>query len=254
MALAIPVSAPSAVRALIEYQALVNALILVFNLLPAFPLDGGRVLRSVLWRRSGDLARATETAATVGRGFGYVMIALGGLELLGGFPAGAWLAIVGVFVVMAAGAQAAGAQVQAAFAGIPAREVMTSPAVGIPATVALSRAGEDYFMHYRYTSFPVLDGEGRALGLVSGPQLEALAHGGAGTGRRSMGELADRDPGLIVNEGEDVARLLERPAFARVGRAVVVDQVRRPVGVISVTDVQRTLRARRVAESAGSPR
>ena len=78
--LALPSSTPAMIRALIEYQVLINGLILVFNLLPAFPLDGGRVLRSLLWRRSGDIGRSTETAAGVGRGFGYVMIVLGGLE------------------------------------------------------------------------------------------------------------------------------------------------------------------------------
>ena len=73
---------PAAIRALVEYQVLVNSLILVFNLLPAFPLDGGRVLRSLLWRRSGRSGDATQTAASVGRGFGYLMIVLGALEFI----------------------------------------------------------------------------------------------------------------------------------------------------------------------------
>jgi len=109
-ALLLPASTPAVVRALIVYQALVNGLILIFNLLPAFPLDGGRVLRSLLWQRSGDVGRSTETAASVGRGFGYLMIFLGALEVVGGAPEGLWLALVGFFLVMAAGAQSVGAQ------------------------------------------------------------------------------------------------------------------------------------------------
>ena len=246
IALLLPSSTPAAVRVLVEYQALVNGLILVFNLLPAFPLDGGRVLRSLLWRRSGEIGRSTETAASVGRGFGYVMIALGGLELLSGAPEGLWLALIGFFIVMAAGAQAMGAQVQAALSGIHASELMSTPVVSIPERTSAAQASAEWFVPYRYTSFPVVDEQGRAIGLVSVTQMQALArHLRA---EQLVGEIADRDPGLLVAGDEDVSRLLERPAFARVGRAVVVDEPGRPVGLISITDVQRTLRAAQLAD------
>ena len=144
-ALLLPSSTPAAVRALVEYQALINCLLLVFNLMPAFPLDGGRVLRSLLWRRSGNMVRSTETAASVGRGFGYLLIFLGGLEFLNGAPEGLWLAVIGFFVVTAAGAQAMGAQVQAALSGVHARELMSTPAVSIPAEASAERAAQDFF-------------------------------------------------------------------------------------------------------------
>ena len=250
VALLLPSHTPAVIRALVEYQALVNALILVFNLLPAFPLDGGRVLRSLLWRRTGDIGRATETAASVGRGFGYLMIFLGGLEFVGGVPQGLWLALIGFFVVMAASAQAVGAQVQAAFSGVCARELMSAPVVSIPQRTTAAQAGEDYFLPYRYTSFPVVDERGRAVGLVSVKQIEALAPGQRAEHR--VAEIADRDPGLMVGGEEDVARVLERPAFARVGRAVVVDEAGGPLGLISITDVQRALRAARLANRSAS--
>ncbi len=107
LALLLPSSTPAVVRALIDYQALVNCLLLGFNLMPAFPLDGGRVLRSLLWRRSGDIGRSTATAASVGRGFGYLLIGLGGLEFLSGVPEGLWLALIGFFIVSAASAEQA---------------------------------------------------------------------------------------------------------------------------------------------------
>jgi Zn-dependent protease/predicted transcriptional regulator len=248
-ALALPSSTPPVVRALVEYQTLINALILVFNLLPAFPLDGGRVLRALLWRRSGDIERSTETAASVGRAFGYLMILLGGLEFFGGAPAGLWLSLIGFFVVMGAGAQAAGAQVQAVFSGVPARDLMSTPVVSIPPLTAAADAGADYFLPYRFTAFPVLDDHGRAIGLVSVSQVEALSR--ADRAAHSIAEVADRDPGLVVPEEEDVARVLQRPAFARVGRAVVVDQAGMPVGLISITDVKRALRASRLVERRG---
>ncbi len=246
--LLLPASTPPAVRALVEYQAFVNAAILVLNLLPAFPLDGGRVLRSLLWRRSGRIGPATETAASIGRGFGYVMIGLGGLELLGGAPAGLWLILIGFFIVMAAGQQAMGAQVQAALSGVHAADLMSSPVVSIPERISATQASTEWFLAHRYTSFPVVDDDGAAIGIVSLAQVERLTRQQRATSW--VGEIADRDPGLLVLGDEDVARLLERPAFARVGRAVVVDPLGRPVGLVSITDVQRALRASRLTEDS----
>ncbi len=118
-ALLLPASTPAAVRALVEYQALVNCVLLVFNLMPAFPLDGGRVLRSLLWRRSGVSRRSTETAASVGRGFGYLLIVprRASSSSAARRKACGWR-VIGLFVVTAAGAQATGAQVQAVLSGV----------------------------------------------------------------------------------------------------------------------------------------
>ena len=244
-AVLLPPSTPPVLSALVEYQAIVNATILVFNLLPAFPLDGGRVLRSLLWRRSGEIGPSTQRAASVGRGFGYVMIALGGLEFLGGAPDGLVLALIGFFIVMAAGQQAMGAEVQAALSGVRARELMSTPVIAIPDTCTVAQASREYFMPYRYTAFPVVDAAGRAIGLVSVAQLESRTL--RGHLEQTLAELAERDPELFLGEDEDVAQLLERPAFARVGRAVVLDEQGAPVGLVSITDVQRALRAARLA-------
>ena len=96
----------------------------------------------------------------------------------------------------------------------------------------------------------MVDERGRALGLVSLAQIEALTS--EQRDRRLVGELAERDPALMVAEADDVASLLEREAFQRVGRAVVVDAVGRPMGLLSITDVQRALRASRLAEATGA--
>ncbi|MGO8905929.1 MAG: site-2 protease family protein [Solirubrobacteraceae bacterium] len=245
----LPASAPKVVRALVEYQVLANGLILIFNLLPAFPLDGGRVLRSLLWRRSGDIRSSTETAASIGRGFGYLMIFLGALEFLNGGPAGLWFALIGFFIVMAAGAQAMGAQVQAALSGVHAADLMSAPVVSIPERTFAAQAGTDYFLPYRYTSFPVVDEQGRTVGLLGVDQIERLPRGELAA--RRVADIADRDPELMVSGEEDVARLIERPAFARTGRAVVVDGSGRPLGLVSITDVQRALRAARLTDRAG---
>lgn len=253
ISLALPESTSSVVRALVDYQLLVNVLILGFNLLPAFPLDGGRVLRSLLWRRSHDLKSSTATAASVGRGFGYVLIGLGLLEMFTGSPGGLWLAVVGLFIVAAAGAQAVSAQVQTTFSGVQARELMSAPVVSIPSDVSVQRAAEDYFLPYRFTAFPVVDASGRFGGVIALDRIDAIV--ASERSLRLVADVADRDTELAIGEEEDVATLLSRPAFARVGRAVVVDDSGSPVGLLSITDIQRTMRAARLSKRPlGSPR
>jgi len=243
LALALPVSAPAAVRAVIRYQAEINLLILGFNLIPAFPLDGGRVARALLWRRSGDLAAATNTAAALGRAFGYLLIGFGVLLAFGGAPGGLWFAVIGVFLVMAATAERVQEQVLTTFTGVCAEELMSHPAISIPAEVTLAEA-QGYFARYRYTAFPVTDRAGRAVGMLSIDHLERTPP------TRWVATLAadraDKDPALLIGQREDVGHLLQQPAFARVGRAAVVDEEGRPVGVVSLTDIQRTLRAARL--------
>ena len=117
-ALALPTSTPAAVRA--GYQAEINLLILGFNLVPAFPLDGGRVARALLWRRSGDVGAATNTAAGLGRGFGYFLIAFGVLLTFNGAPGGLWLALIGAFLVVAANAERLQEQLVTTFTGVHA--------------------------------------------------------------------------------------------------------------------------------------
>jgi Zn-dependent protease len=234
-----PASSPDALRAVIEYQAFINAAILVFNLLPAFPLDGGRVARALIWRRGGDLSRATATAASIGRGFGYGMVALGVFGMAAGAVSGIWLAVVGFFVVIAAKAEEGGLRLRTAFAGREAARFMSFPAVTVPAGMSVADAVEQFFVKYRYTAFPVVDA-GKPIGLINVEAVEGVApENRAGT---SVGQVAISDPALVVSQHDDVAELIERPAFQRLGRLIVSTESG-GVGVLSVTDVNRALRA-----------
>jgi Zn-dependent protease len=246
ISLALPASAPSAVSAVVDYQLLVNAVILGFNLLPAFPLDGGRVARALIWRHTGDLPRATSMAARLGRGLGYGMIGLGVLAALAGGYGGIWLALIGFFVIVAAKAEEGGLRVRVAFSGREARNLMTFPAVGVPAGITVGEAVRDYFVPRRFSAFPVLDGE-RLVGIIDRATVERLS-----TDRReavTVGQVCIDDPSLVVAESQDVAELLERPAFQRVGRAVVTAADGR-LGILSITDVNQVLAA---LELAGGP-
>lgn len=248
IALALPASGPRALRAVIEYQAFVNAAILVFNLLPAFPLDGGRVARALLWRWSGDLRRATTGAAAIGRGLGYGMIALGVFATAAGAVGGLWLALVGFFVVVAARAEEGGLRVRSAFEGREAGRLMSYPAVTVPASATLEEAVDGFFLRHRYSAFPVLDGD-RLVGLLDMAAVQRVPPERRGV--TTVGEVALYDPGLLVDERQDVAELLERPVFQRVGRAIVLGE-RGGVGILSITDVNRALRAFDLKGPAGA--
>ncbi len=245
-AVALSGSPRSALRAVVDYQLEINLLILAFNLLPAFPLDGGRVARALLWRRSGDIRRATDTAAAVGRGFGYLLMALALLLWLNGYLGGLWLAVIGFFLITAASAERLQEQIVALFSGVPVTELMTHPVVSVPVGVTLSEA-QQQFTRFRYTAFPVVDLEEHVLGLLTIDQLESTPR--SERYATLVGTRTDRDPGLRVGEREDVEHLLESPAFQRVGRAAVVDRTGRPVGIVSVTDLQRAIRAAQLGAS-----
>jgi len=244
--LVLPSSAPAWLRALIVYQAEVNVLILSFNLIPAFPLDGGRVARALLWRRSGDIAAATDTAARLGRAFGYLLIGMGIILAFNGAPGGLWFAVIGAFLVIAAGAERLQEQVVTMFTGVSAGKLMSQPPVSIPSHATLKEAA-DYFARYRFTAFPVTDRAGRTLGMLRIDQLERVP--ARRRGQSAVAEVMNRSPALLIGERTDVGHLLEQPDFAQFGRGVVVDETGRPVGVLSLTDIQRAIRASRLGGS-----
>jgi Zn-dependent protease len=229
-AVALPASTPQAVTAVVSYQLFVNVAILAFNLLPAFPLDGGRVARALIWRHTDDLLRATMLAASIGRGFGYAMVGLGVFAALAG-------------VIVAARAEADGLRVRVALGGRQARNLVSVPAIWIPAEISVAAAVRDYFVPRRFSAFPVLE-DGRPIGLIDRPAVERVPT--SRRGATSVAEARIDEPSLIVDEATDMVELLERPAFQRVGRAVVTTEDGR-LGIVSITDVKQVLRALELA-------
>lgn len=244
----LPSSAPDELEAVVDYQLFVNVAILVLNMLPAFPLDGGRVLRALLWKRSGDLERATARAASVGLVFAYLFVAFGLTSAVFGAPAGLWFAIIGFFVGLAGRLERNQLEVRAVFSGHPVRELMSYPAVTIPAGTSVEEAIRSYFVPHRFRSFPVLDGT-ELVGLATIEAVERLPAGARAA--TAIDEVADSDPDLLVDERLDLAELLRRPAFQRCGHAVV-RSARGELGVVSSSEVERALRAARLAGANGA--
>jgi Zn-dependent protease/FixJ family two-component response regulator len=246
----VPYGHASVLHALVEYAFLVNASLLAFNILPAFPLDGGRALRAALWRRGASYDRATEVAAEAGRGLGYLLLLLGGVGLALGTSAGLWSLAVGVFLIVSARAEAEHARLHGASAQLQVAAMMSRSVVTIPDALSVQQAADSFFLPYHYSAFPVTGADATLLGIVTLAAAEAVPE--AHRTQTYVAEITNRDPALIVDENFDVGDLLDAPSFAQVGRAVVIDRRGSPIGLISLADVRHCIRALRFASPAAA--
>ena len=217
----LPSGAPDAVRAFAAYQVQVgNVAIAVFNLLPALPLDGGRVARALIWHRTGDLRTATVITAYGGRGLGYAMIGLGTLAVFAGYLAGLFAALVGMFLVAAATAEKHQVEVAEALGESTVEDLMSATVMAAPAELPLADARVFTRAH---VAVPVVDDQGRAIGLLTADRAATARPG-------TIGDAALRDPELLVTAETPAAALLDArriPAHRPGGR----DRRRRaPIG------------------------
>ena len=230
---------PEAVDGVVTYLGYINLVLLVFNLLPALPLDGGRVLRSILWYLKGDFAWATRIASVVAQGFAYLFIAFGLLEVffLSSF-AGVWLAFLGWFLLQAARAEARYLAVRQALGGLRVRDLMVSDPVVVSAELSLGQFMHDVAWRHRYTTYPVLE-DGRAVGLLPFRSVANVPRGDwdRRTVRESMLPL-DQVPRL--DPAHELADALAALAGSDVRRGLVLEDGRL-VGLLSLTDVARAL-------------
>jgi Zn-dependent protease len=160
--------------AVMAYLAMLNGIVVLFNLIPAFPLDGGRILRAALWRFWGDLPRATRAAAGAGRLFAYFLIVGGIFGLLSGRTGGAlWQLLIGLFLLQAAQSSSAQVWLKEALSGLRVRDLMVAEPVAVPAHIPVSDAIRDYFLRYGYGGFPV-ERAGQVVGLLELAQVKAV--------------------------------------------------------------------------------
>ncbi len=163
---------PVALTGVLKYLGFINLLLGGFNLIPAFPMDGGRALRAALWYWRGDLKAATRIAAGAGNAFGLVLMGLGLLSFIGGnLVGGVWWFIIGLFVRGAAKSSYQHLLTRKIFEGEPVRRFMTHETVAVPQDLPLSRFVEDYVYEYHYDLFPVVT-DGRLVGCITARQLK----------------------------------------------------------------------------------
>jgi Zn-dependent protease len=223
------------------YLAATNAMLAVFNLIPAAPLDGGRVLRAALWRRRGNRQAAAISAARAGRFVGFAMIALGVLQVVTGRGlSGIWLALIGWFVVSAATSEEQHARMGGRLAGISVGQVMTAAPTVVDGNLTVDRFVAHVAMTHRFSTYPLIDPYGRLSGLVTLNRVRGVPPELRATTRLQDIACAPAEV-PVAHPEEPLVELLERMQDCTDGRAVVVDDTGRVVGIVSPTDVARAL-------------
>lgn len=153
--------------AVVNYLALINLILGIFNLLPAFPLDGGRILRSSLWWFNGDLRKSTRIASTLGVFLGAALMVLGVINIVtGAFVAGMWQLLIGFFIQSAAGASRSQAELREGLKNVRVRDVMKRDVITVPPDLSVAALVDDYFYRHYHKLFPVIDARGTLLGCV----------------------------------------------------------------------------------------
>jgi Zn-dependent protease/CBS domain-containing protein len=242
LGVALAVGSPGEVDGVAAWLGYINLTLLVFNLLPALPLDGGRVLRSALWQARDDFAWATRVAAAIGRAMGYLFIG-GGIALLIFLDAfsGAWFAFIGWFLLQAAGAEDRSLLTRQALNGLRVRDLVVRDPVTTHPQLTLAQFMDDVVWSRRFTTYPVTE-DGRAVGLLPFRRVAEVP-------RNEWEQRLVRDCMLpleqvpIVNEDDELVDAAAELSEHDVRRALVLDGDRL-VGLLSVTDVARALEMR----------
>jgi Zn-dependent protease len=236
--LLIGIGAPNLVVVVPEWLAGLNLLLLAFNLIPAFPLDGGRILRGFLWARSNNRMKATVAAARAGRLFAVVLIGLGVVDVFFLDPVGGlWLMLIGWFLDSAARGEANGEQARHAVEGVLVGDVMSKNPVIVPSWITVELLVEQYVMGHEFTSFPTHSIDGRIDGLVTMRGIKQVPQQQR-SNRRAIDIAIPVDRVPVARPDEHITDLLKRMGAASDGRAMVYDGGTL-VGIISPSDIAR---------------
>ena len=232
--------------AVLGYLTSINVLLLAFNLIPAFPLDGGRIARAIAWKVTGDRNRATRFAAMLGRLGGYGMIAFGAYLFLArdSQVSGLWLAFIGFFLASAARSAEQSAEFSGRIEHIRVADVMDEEPVAIREDAPVAEAEREYFLRYGWPWFPVVDSSGRLVGVVSREAVDSV--GSQDRETRTVGTVMARDDGssgLRVSLEEPLETLLSQEGLARLGAIMAVDGEGVLRGIVTVDAVRRALQA-----------
>ena len=222
------------------YLSSINLVLAVFNMFPAFPLDGGRVLRAAIWHFTGNLHKATRIASTIGQWFGYFLMFIGLTNMFyGNLINGLWILFIGYFVVQASQSSYQNTIVSDIFSRTMVGEFMTREVVAIDRSVSVSDAVDEYFFRYKYNVFPVMD-EDDVIGIITIDNVKRIPkeEWGVTTVGAIATELGDV---LRVSPDETVSNVISKIFSNNIGRVLVMEEGSL-VGIVSRTDIMNHLR------------
>ena len=226
---------PQAVNGVVAYLSMINALLAVFNLIPAFPLDGGRILRSILWGWKGNLRWATRISSSIGVGFSILLILLGFIRILGGnFIGGMWLGLIGLFIHGAAKMSYQQLITRKALEGEPLKRFMQTDPVTVPDSLTVEKLVEDYIYRYHFKLFPVVDSN-KLRGCITTKKVKEIPRDQ--WGKKTVGEVADPcSAENTIDPESDAVKALSAMRRNNASRLMVVknDQL---VGIIALKDM-----------------
>jgi len=224
-----------AIVVVLQYIALLNIVLAIFNLLPGFPLDGGRVLRSAVWKFTGSLRRATQVASIGGQGIGFLLIVLGVWSAVrGNVIGGLWLGFIGWFLRNAAVTGLRQHMLHEALEDATARQILTPVPETVPPDITLEDLTDRHFMRRRFAAFPVVDGES-PLGLITLHQVKEVprTEWPIRTAREAMTPLGES---IVVRPDDPLTAVLEKIRSSPARRVLVIGGGRLE-GIITATDI-----------------
>jgi Zn-dependent protease/CBS domain-containing protein len=232
---------PGLVPATLAWLGYINIVLGVFNLIPAFPLDGGRLLQSLLWLGTGDRQRATSIAARIGMVFAFLLIAYGLASFLiaGNLIGGIWSVFLGWFLLSAARSEEASGLIRQGLSGISVAQVMTPDPVQAPDDISVDDALHGYVLASRHSTFPTHDAEGRLSGLLTMAALKNVAPDARRTTLVKQ-VICPLERVSMASPTDPVTNLLGVSDGCSEGRTLVVDGGRL-VGIVSPSDINRLL-------------
>jgi Zn-dependent protease/CBS domain-containing protein len=224
-----------AINGVVGYLAMINGLLAVFNLVPAFPLDGGRILRSALWGWKGNLRWATRISSTIGSGFGIFLIIVGFIRILSGnFIAGLWIGLIGLFIQGAAKMSYQQLITRKALEGEPLKRFMKSEPVTVPESITIEELVEDYIYRYHYKLFPVVNSH-KLLGCITTKEVKEVPR--ERWGQKTVGELADPcSAENTIGPDADAVQALSTMRRNNASRLMVVENDKL-MGIIALKDM-----------------
>jgi len=228
----------SPLAAMLFYLALINALLAGFNLIPGFPLDGGRILRSIIWGATGNLTRATNIAAMIGRFFGWGLVGFGIFQLFSGnFLGGIWIAFIGWFLSNAADASRREITVRGRLAGVPVRAVMDQSSETISPQTLVEQLVQDIFLRRRRRAAAVYQDD-RLVGIVTITDVKGLPQ--QKWAETPVMEIMTREPLYSIGVDNDLNEALKLLVQHELNQLLVLEEGRL-AGFLNRADIIRYL-------------